>query len=127
LTRSCHNRNDPYKSESGADPALIEKMWSDPRLHGNKKKMGTDERGRPVFSTMDGAAKRDKQKGEALSMREREFDLMQEKKRRMEELMAAEAELVEANRPAKKVGSVGHRRGARDACCCGHLTPGVHN
>ena len=41
----------------------MEKMWSDPRLHGNKKKVGTDERGRPMFQAMNGAEKRAKRAG----------------------------------------------------------------
>ena len=40
--------DDPYKSET-ANNEVMEKMWSDPRLHGNKKKVGLDAAGRPIF------------------------------------------------------------------------------
>jgi hypothetical protein len=33
------HRNDPYAADTAADPNMIEKMWSDPRLHGNKRKV----------------------------------------------------------------------------------------
>lgn len=81
---------------------MMDKMWSDPRLHGNKRKVGTDEKGRAVYAAANGAEKRAKRNEDALAAREREFELMQEKKRRMEELAAAEAELAEASRPVKK-------------------------
>ena len=78
-------------------------MWADPRLHGDKKRMGTDEKGRQVFEVMDGAARREKRGNDALAAREREYELMQEKKRRGDELRDAEQELMDLNnRPAKK-------------------------
>ena len=94
-------RSDPYKSQE-ADPEMMEKMWSDPRLHGNKKKVGTDERGRPRFQAMNGAEKRAKRAGDALSAREREYEEMLERKRRLEEVRKAEADLAEASRPSKR-------------------------
>mmetsp|Transcript_26156 Transcript_26156/g.41958 ORF Transcript_26156/g.41958 Transcript_26156/m.41958 type:complete len:176 (-) Transcript_26156:1039-1566(-) len=112
------HRNDPYAADTAADPNMIEKMWSDPRLHGNKRKVGTDEKGHPVYDATNGAEKRAKRSSEALNSREREYDLMQEKKRRMEEFMAAEAELLEANKPkpaAAKKSKKEKKREKKDA------------
>ena len=96
--------SDPYASDAkGVDGNLMEKMWADPRLHGDKKHMGQDAMGKHVYQTMDGAARRDARASDALAAREREYELMQEKKRRGDELRDAEQELMDLNnRPAKK-------------------------
>ena len=93
--------SDPYASEK-KDGDVMEKLWADQRLHGNKRKIGTDERGMPIFEMLNGAEKREKRKGDAMAAREREYQLMQEKKRRMDEVRAAEQELAEASHKASK-------------------------
>ena len=94
--------SDPYASEKKEDGDVMEKLWADQRLHGNKRKIGTDERGMPIFEMLNGAEKREKRKGDAMAAREREYQLMQEKKRRMDEVRAAEQELAEASHKASK-------------------------
>ena len=94
--------SDPYASEKKEDGDVMEKLWADQRLHGNKRKIGTDERGIPIFEMLNGAEKREKRKGDAMAAREREYQLMQEKKRRMDEVRAAEQELAEASHKASK-------------------------
>ena len=90
--------SDPYASEKKPEDQVgMDKLWADQRLHGNKRKIGTDECGRPMFEVMNGAEKREKRKGDAMAAREREYELMQEKKRRMDEVRAAEQELAEAS------------------------------
>ena len=56
--------SDPYASEKKEDGDVMEKLWADQRLHGNKRKIGTDERGIPIFEMLNGAEKREKRKGE---------------------------------------------------------------
>ena len=95
--------SDPYASEKKPEDQVgMDKLWADQRLHGNKRKIGTDECGRPMFEVMNGAEKREKRKGDAMAAREREYELMQEKKRRMDEVRAAEQELAEASHKASK-------------------------
>ena len=54
--------SDPYASEKKEDGDVMEKLWADQRLHGNKRKIGTDERGMPIFEMLNGAEKREKRK-----------------------------------------------------------------
>ena len=68
-------------------------MWADPRLHGDKRKVGVDANGRPMFaSAMTGMEKRAKRSEDALEAREREYEEMLEKKRRRAEEEARMAE-----------------------------------
>jgi len=92
--------SDPYASEKKPEDQVgMDKLWADQRLHGNKRKIGTDECGRPMFEVMNGAEKREKRKGDAMAAREREYELMQEKNQ-LEDLL----KVLKASKPEKKEG-----------------------
>ena len=54
----------------------MEKLWADQRLHGNKRKIGTDERGMPIFEMLNGA---EEEEGRRHGREGEEYQLRREK------------------------------------------------
>jgi len=93
--------HDPYAAEKKEDNNMMEKLWADPRLHGDKKRIGTDERGLPVFAAT-GAEKREKRTMDKLAAREAEFERIQARKRAAAAEAAEAEELRHLEKKAKK-------------------------
>lgn len=42
--------SDPYASNEKPTDNMMQKMWADPRLHGNQKKIGSNDDGSAIFA-----------------------------------------------------------------------------
>ncbi|KAK3240969.1 hypothetical protein CYMTET_49222 [Cymbomonas tetramitiformis] len=86
---------DPYAQKEAQEGNMMEKLWADPRLHGDKRRIGTDDAGKAVFA-VSGQEKREARKMDAAAAREAEFLAKQQQKREREEEATAKNEAREA-------------------------------